>query len=259
MTRAQTKRDFYEVLGVRSDAEPEEVRAAYHKLAKQFHPDRNKAPEAVDRFKEIAEAYAILSDPEKRGRYDRSGFAGVADISPEELFGGMDFGNIFGRHGFDADFDFGGGGLFDRFFGRRQQSGKSKGVNISVEVRVPLAMVITGGEETVHFTHSLKCAECHGTGAAAETEPISCERCNGSGQQIQAQQREGYSFRQITMCPTCHGTGHIIETPCSACDGSGETQEAQTYSVKIPGDSGRGTVAYTWPGSSQHRTRRDPR
>ncbi|MDJ0945294.1 MAG: DnaJ C-terminal domain-containing protein [Kiloniellales bacterium] len=222
------RRDYYEVLGVPSNADEKAIKDAFRKLALKYHPDRNKEPGAEERFKEIAEAYAILSDPKKRREYDLRGHAGVADFTPEDLFGGIDFGDLFGGLGFD----FGGGGLFDRLF--RQPRGPRRGQNIEVEVRVPLVRVLAGGEETVRLHRPEPCATCGGTGAAPGSTPRDCEDCGGSGQQIKSERRGGVHFQQITPCPACGGRGRIIDNPCADCGGSGRSTAEEELRVKIP-------------------------
>lgn len=144
---ATAQRDYYKVLGVPRDADAKAIKDAFRRLALQYHPDRNKEPGAEEKFKEIAETYAVLSDPQKRAEYDSRGFAGVASFSPEDRYGGIDFGDLFGALGFD--FGFGGESLFDRFFGRCRRAGPAQGANLEVELTVPLERVLRGGEETV--------------------------------------------------------------------------------------------------------------
>jgi molecular chaperone DnaJ len=226
-----TSRDYYEVLGVPRDADQKAIKDAFRTLALQYHPDRNKEPGAEERFKEIAEAYAVLADPQKRAAYDAGGVAGVRGFSPEDLFSGIDFEDIFGGLGFD----FGGGGLFDRFFRRqRRPAGPPRGQDLEVELEVPLARVATGGEETVHFRHPAVCAPCHGSGAQAGTTPRRCDACHGTGQHVTSRRESGITFQQITTCPTCHGRGTIIDTPCSECQGRGEVTREETLTVTIP-------------------------
>ena len=231
------QRDYYEVLGVERDADAKTIKNAFRKLALKYHPDRNKSPDAEERFKEIAEAYAILSDPKKRAQYDSGGFAGVADFSAEDLFGGIDFGDIFGDMGFG--FDFGhhaGGSIFDRFM--HQQAKPSRGRDLEVQVMVSLDVINEGGEESVRLGHPVVCEACHGTGAAAGTKPLKCEVCGGSGQKVisrkETKDKGSVMFQQITICPACHGKGSIIENPCKKCHGSGQIEKEESLKVKIP-------------------------
>ena len=149
------QRDYYEVLGVPRDADAKAIKDAFRSLAMKYHPDRNKSPDAESQFKEIAEAYAILSDPEKRAQYDTKGFAGVADFSAEDLFGGIDFGDLFGDTGFG--FDLGAGSIFDRLF-RHRRAGPPRGRDIDIRLPVSLDRINTGGEEPVRFRRRADCS-----------------------------------------------------------------------------------------------------
>lgn len=240
---APEQRDYYEVLGVSRDADAKAVKDAFRELALKYHPDRNKSPDAEARFKEIAEAYAILSDPKKRADYDARGFAGVADFSAEDLFSGIDFGDIFG----DMGFDIGGGGLFNSFFRRhRRPSGPAKGSDLEVRLTIPLEKVNTGGEETVRFTRPMSCPTCHGARVKPGTEPRKCESCNGTGKQVTTRQQTkdqgSISFQQITICPVCHGQGTFIDHPCETCRGRGEIEKDDNISVTIPAGVDEGTA-----------------
>ena len=228
---ATVQRDYYEVLGVPRDADEKAIKAAFRRLALMYHPDRSKEPGAEERFKEVAEAYAVLSDPKKRAEYDARGFDGIAGFSREDLFGGIDFGDLFRSRGFD----FGGAGFFDRFFAPRRGAGRAQGENIEVQLVVPLERVLTGGEEMVRFTRPETCPICHGSGAAPGTAPRSCETCKGSGQHVIEGQREGnVSFRRITTCPACQGRGTMIDKPCPDCRGLGKVEREEALTVKIP-------------------------
>jgi molecular chaperone DnaJ len=242
---ATEQRDYYEVLGVSRDADAKAIKDAFRELALKYHPDRNKSPDAEARFKEIAEAYAILSDPKKRADYDARGFAGVADFSAEDLFSGIDFGDIFGDMGFG--FDLGGGGLFDSFFRQhRRPAGPAKGSDLEVRLTIPLEKVNTGGDETVHFTRPMSCPTCHGSGAKPGTEPRKCEACNGSGKQVttrrETKEKGTISFQQITICPVCHGQGSFIDHPCENCRGRGEVEKDDNLKVSIPAGVDEGTA-----------------
>lgn len=221
------QRDYYEVLGVPRDADQKAIKDAFRRLALKYHPDRNKEPGAEERFKEIAEAYAVLSDPQKRADYDARGFAGVAGFSPEDLFGGIDFDTLFSGLGFDF-----GGGLFDRFFRRR--AGPVPGANLEVELVVSLNRVASGGEETVRVTRVKPCVACQGSGAAKGTAPRTCTTCGGTGQQVARRRERGISMQRITECPTCHGRGTIVDHPCPACAGRGQAPQEETLMIKIP-------------------------
>jgi molecular chaperone DnaJ len=233
-----SQRDYYEVLGVPRDADQKAIKEAFRQLALRYHPDRNKEPGAEAKFKEIAEAYAILSDPRKRADYDARGFAGVAGFSPEELFGGIDLGDLFGREGFEFGF---GGDLFERFFGGRRRKERGQGESIWVEVAIPLDRVSTGGEEVVTYSRPQACKLCGGSGAKAGSAPKQCASCGGRGQQVRGEKKGNITFQQITTCPACDGRGTIIESLCPTCNGTGQTLEKEEIKVKIPPGVEEGT------------------
>lgn len=226
---ATAQRDYYEVLGVPRDADEKKIKDAFRELALKYHPDRNKEPGAEEKFKEIAEAYAVLSDPKKRAAYDSGGFAGVAGVSPEDLFGGINFDEIFGGRGFG--FDFGGESFFDRFFRRR---GPQRGEDLAVELAIPLEHVVTGGEETVRLARLEPCPDCKGSGARAGTQPRPCKTCAGTGRKTATRREGGMLFQQITTCPECDGRGQFIDKPCPQCGGRGEVEREEKLTVKIP-------------------------
>jgi molecular chaperone DnaJ len=234
----RTKADYYEILGVPRDADTKAIKSAFRKLAMKFHPDRNKEPGAEEKFKQIAEAYAVLSDPKKRAEYDARGHAGVAGFSQEDLFGGIDFEDLFGGH--DFGFDFGlGGGLFDRFFGPRRHrtssaSAPAKGANLEIDLAIPLELVATGGAEVLRFKRRVACETCKGSGADPSTPPRTCTECQGSGRKAVTSRRGGFSFQQITTCPRCQGRGEIIDKRCPACGGKGYQDREESLKVKIP-------------------------
>ena len=233
---AHEQRDYYEVLGVAHDADAKAIKEAFRKLAMQYHPDRNKSADAEAKFKEIAEAYAILSDPRKRADYDSHGFAGVAGFSAEDLFSGINFEDIFGASGFGADL---GGGLFGDLFGRhRRRSGPVRGRDLEVRLLIPLDKVNQGGEEMVHFSRPVVCPGCKGSGVEPGTEPRKCEACGGSGRQVttrdESKEQGTIRFQQITTCPVCHGQGIFIDHPCKQCGGDGRQQTDDRLKVTIP-------------------------
>jgi molecular chaperone DnaJ len=226
------QRDYYEVLGVAKDAEQKAIKDAFRTLAMKYHPDRNKEAGAEEHFKEIAEAYAILSDPKKRAEYDARGFAGVEGFSQEDLFGGINFEDIFGG----LNFDFGGGNPFEGFFRSRRHAGPARGSNIEVELDIPLERVASGGGEKVRLGRPAPCHACHGTGSEGGAAPKTCETCKGSGRITRSsrQEKEHVLIQQISTCPVCHGRGSIIEHPCTVCHGSGNEAQEETLTVKIP-------------------------
>lgn len=241
---ATGQRDYYEVLGVARDADQKVIKNTFRELALKYHPDRNKEPGAEEHFKEIAEAYAILSDPKKRSQYDASGFAGVADFSAEDLFGGIDFGDIFGDMGdignmeFGINFDSRGrGGIFDGLFGRHQQ-GPVKGRDIEVTVRIDLDIINSGGEQSVRLDHPMTCPTCHGSGAEPGSKPRKCAACSGTGKKVisvkEPKSQGSIMFQQISVCPVCHGKGTFIDKPCTTCHAAGQIKRAESLKVQIP-------------------------
>lgn len=230
---ATAQRDYYEVLGVARDADQKAIKNSFRTLALKYHPDRNKSPEAEEKFKEVAEAYAILSDPEKRAQYDSGGFSSVTNFSAEDLFGGIDFGDIFG----DFGFDFSGGSIFDRLH-RHQPKGPARGQDIEVQLVVSLDVINNGSEESIRLEHPVRCETCKGTGAEPGSEPRKCEACGGNGQKVisrkESKNKSSVMFQQIITCPECHGQGVFIDKPCKKCHGSGQVEKKESLKVKIP-------------------------
>ncbi len=239
---AEARRDYYEVLGVPPGADARAIKDAFRKLALQYHPDRNRSPGAEERFKEIAEAYAVLSDPRKRADYDARGFAGVEGLSAEDLFGGIDFGSLFRDFGLGFDL---GGGLFDRLFGRRGRGpvGPVAGPDLTMELTVSLERVGRGGKETVRLTRPVACSACRGTGASAGKPPRRCDSCRGTGQKVVSRgERGGLRIQQITTCPACRGRGTVVDEPCPECAGRGEVERPETLEITIPPGVEEGTA-----------------
>lgn len=224
------------MLGVARDADGKTIKDAFRKLALQYHPDRNKEPGAEERFKEIAAAYAVLADPKKRAEYDAHGFAGVADFSPQDLFAGINFDDIFGG----LNFNFG-GGLFDTFF-RRRAAGPPRGQNIEVELEIPLERVLTGGEERLRYVRPATCTACHGSGAKRGTAPRKCDKCDGSGRQVKSQRQKGVVLQQVSTCPACNGRGTVIDQRCPECQGNGQVVREETLTVNVPAGIEEGTA-----------------
>ncbi|TAK87500.1 MAG: J domain-containing protein [Betaproteobacteria bacterium] len=221
------KRDYYEVLGVPRDADAAAIKDAFRKLALQYHPDRNKAPGAEERFKEVAEAYAVLSDAKKRADYD-------AGVVPEEILGGADFESIFRDFGF-------GESIFERFFGGGPR-GPRRGADIEIEAAVPLERIARGGEQTVRYRRIAPCAECKGSGARPGTQPRPCAGCGGTGQKTSTRREQGVYIRRLAICPDCGGRGSIIDKPCTACGGAGELAREESLALKIPPGAEDGLV-----------------
>jgi molecular chaperone DnaJ len=225
-----TQRNYYETLGIPRTADEKTIKNAFRKLALQYHPDRNKDPGAEERFKEIAEAYAVLSDTQKRAAYDAGGREPVMSHAPEDVFGGIDFSTLFGGLGFD----FGGGGLFDRFFRQGRRTRLVKGDNLEVVLEIPLERVRVGGEEIVRLTRSSVCPACQGSGAEVGTRPRRCSTCGGSGQTLSRWREGGMTLQRIIACPTCHGRGTVVETRCTLCKGHGEVESADSVRIALP-------------------------
>jgi len=225
------KRDYYEVLGVPRNATKDQVKDAYRKMAMQYHPDRNKDPEAEERFKEISEAYAVLSDDQKRNQYDTMGKVDFGQqYSQEDIFRGADFETIF------RDFGFGMGDIFGTFFGGgdRSRYGDRRGSDLAVELEISLEEAFKGTQREIEVPRIEKCSVCGGSGAEPGTSPKTCPRCGGSGQLRVAQNTPFGRFVQVGVCPTCKGKGVVIETPCRECRGTGVVRRTRRITVKIP-------------------------
>lgn len=225
------------MLGVTREADQKVIKDAFRTLALKYHPDRNKEPGAEEKFKEIAAAYAVLSDSQKRSAYDMRGFAGVTGFSEEDLFRHVDFGDVFGGLNFDfGDLGFG-GGVFDRFFGRRHV-GPPRGENLEVPLEVPLMRVVTGGEVKVRYTRPSMCPPCRGTGAKGGAKLRQCATCQGTGTKTQetrrAETKGEVVVRSIQACPACGGRGNVIEERCPACEGRGTVAREESLTVNIP-------------------------
>jgi len=228
------RRDYYEVLGVPHDADSAAIKNAFRQLARRYHPDISTEPDAGQRFREIAEAYGVLSDPARRASYDAHGFAGLAGVSAEDLWGGLDLGDILGpgMPGF--------GGLFDRLFG--QAAGPPRGADLRADLVIPLERVLTGGKETVTITRPGPCSQCAGSGASPGTAPRPCPDCGGTGQQATAGRRGPVVIRQVITCPACRGRGQVIDQPCRGCDGTGQVTQEDRVAIRIPRGAPEGTT-----------------
>lgn len=219
-----TKADYYEILGVPKDASEDEIKKAYRQMAFKYHPDRNPDDaESESKFKEAAEAYEVLRDPQKRARYDRFGHQGLGDTgfggfsSTEDIFG--TFSDIFGEF-----FGFGGASRGGR--GPRPQAGN----DLRYDLRVSFRDAAAGTEATLKIPKHVSCAECDGTGAAPGSKAETCRQCNGMGQ---VQQNQGF-FRIAVTCPVCRGEGTVIANPCPRCKGKGVTPDVRELKVRIP-------------------------
>lgn len=224
------KRDYYEVLGVSKSASDSELKSAYRKLAKKYHPDMNPGDkEAEAKFKEASEAYSVLSDPDKRRQYDQFGHAafegGAGGGAGGFDFNGMDMGDIFG----DIFGDFFGGGR-----SRAQNNGPMKGQNLHHTIRITFEEACFGTEKELDLPLQDECESCHGTGAKAGTTPETCSKCGGKGQVVYTQQSLFGMVRNVQTCPDCRGTGKIIRDKCPDCHGSGYITRKRKISVTVP-------------------------
>ena len=229
------KRDYYEVLGVGKDADAGTLKRAYYKLAKQYHPDTNPGDKvAEERFKEANEAYEVLSDPDKRAKYDQFGHAA---FDPSMGGGGSGFGGFGGFGGFEDFGDLGDilGGMFGGFGGGRQRrNGPVDGEDISVGVTITFEEAAFGVKKDVNYNRVCRCPDCKGSGAANGETPVTCTVCGGSGQVRRVQQMGGMSFQTTGTCQTCRGSGKIVKNPCQKCRGSGFSRESKRLTVSIP-------------------------
>jgi molecular chaperone DnaJ len=222
-----TDRDYYEVLGISRSASKDEIKQAFRRLARQHHPDVNSAPDAEERFKELNEAYAVLSDDDKRAAYDRYGHAGVrgAGGMPDFTVDFSDFADIFGDF-----FGFGG-------FGRsstRTRNAPRRGADLKQRLDLSFEEAIFGVEKEIEITRDEVCEACNGSGAEPGTSPVRCSTCGGRGEVRQARQTLLGSMVQVTTCPNCNGQGEVIETACRACGGRGVVRRTRTKLVTIP-------------------------
>jgi molecular chaperone DnaJ len=231
------KRDYYEVLGVAKGSSPDEVKKAFRKLAFQYHPDRNKDPDAEDKFKEISEAYAILSDPEKKQQYDAFGHAGInGRYSREDIFNSTRFKDIFTEFGFGDDLF---GRIFSGIFGgiggfQQQRTGPPRGSDLQTRIEITLEQASTGTDVELNLNKLVKCGRCSGSGAEPGTDVKTCPKCNGSGQiRTRTQSLFGQMIRVMT-CDRCNGRGKVAETPCKRCNGSGLERGKTKLNVTVP-------------------------
>jgi molecular chaperone DnaJ len=228
------KEDYYKILGIDRNSDKKEIKKAYRKLALKFHPDKNPSKQAEEKFKEISEAYAVLSDDQKRKMYDTYGHAGIdQQYSSEDIFRGVDFGDIFGGMGFDFN------DIFQQFFGhqygfRRGRSVRRKGADLRYDIEIELQDAYNGLETEIIVPRIEACEECNGTGAENGTSIKKCPQCNGGGQIKHTRKTAFGLFSQVTSCNKCHGQGSIIEKYCKICSGKGNIQVTRNIDIKIP-------------------------
>lgn len=234
------KRDLYEVLGVSKSSSDDEIKKAYRSLAKKYHPDLNPGDkEAEAKFKEVGEAYEILSDPQKKARYDQFGFAGV---DPNFGAGGAGSGGFGGGFsGFGGGFDMGDlGGIFGDLFGggfssgARNQNGPQKGENVRIRIMISFFEACKGTKKEVEVSHLASCPDCGGSGAQKGTSPKTCPDCGGSGYVRKASRTPFGNISTTAPCSSCRGKGKIIETPCSGCRGTGRVNKKSRIEINIP-------------------------
>ncbi len=231
-------RDYYEILGVSRNADKEEIKSSYRRLARKYHPDVNKEAGAEDRFKEISRAYEVLSEPETRDRYDRFGEAGVAAGAG---VGFQDFSDV---GGFADIFE----NLFNNFAGgvaggqsQRRRNGPVRGDDLRTNLKLEFREAVFGGEKEIRIPHLETCEVCSGSGAKPGTRPRSCSTCTGSGQVRRVTRTPFGSFTQVSACPTCNGTGQMIEDKCETCEGKGAHQVTKKLKITIPAGVDNGT------------------
>jgi molecular chaperone DnaJ len=225
-----TDRDYYEILGVSRQATNDEIKSAFRKLARQYHPDVNKEPDAEERFKEINEAYAVLSDTDKRAAYDRFGRAGLNGMGGAPDFSTIDLSDLFGEF-------FG----FGRSTGRVARNAPRRGADLQYNLTLTFEESVAGVEKEIEISRDEVCTTCRGSGAEPGTSPTRCSTCGGRGEVRQARQTFLGSMVQVSTCPTCNGTGEVIATPCHVCRGRGLEHKTIKKIVAIPAGVDGGT------------------
>ncbi|RKD34745.1 molecular chaperone DnaJ [Thermohalobacter berrensis] len=236
-----SKRDYYEVLGVDRNASQQDIKRAYRKLAKKYHPDLNpNNKEAEQKFKEIKEAYEVLSDSDKRARYDQFGHAGVDEDAAGGFGGFGGFGHGAGGFGdiFDDIFDMFGGG----FSSRKRNTGPKKGANLKITLDIKFEEAAFGTEKEIKVKRTEDCTVCNGTGAKPGSNKSTCSQCNGTGEVRYAQRTPFGQFVNVRTCDKCHGTGEVIEEPCSKCGGTGKEKRIKKITLKVPAGVDTGSV-----------------
>ena len=220
------KRDYYEVLGVTRSATADDIKNAFRNLARKFHPDVNKADDAEEKFKEINEAYGVLSDPDKRAAYDRYGFQGVNTNGMPD-YSTMDLSDLFDLFGLGGFGGFGGSS-------RRSRNAPRRGADLSTRLKLTFEEAVFGTEKEIDITRNEKCSVCSGSGAEPGSRPTTCQTCKGAGEVRQVQQTFLGQMVQVVTCPTCGGRGEMIEKPCPNCRGTGLERKTTRKKVNIP-------------------------
>jgi molecular chaperone DnaJ len=235
------KKDFYEILGLKKGATEAEIKSAFRKLAVKYHPDKNKGDKkAEDKFKEINEAYGILSDPDKKKKYDMFGHAGV-DPNYNAGGAGGGFGGFggygggaYGAGGFEDIFDIFGGMFGGGTSQRRSRTGPLKGKDLQKTISITFEEAAFGTKKQLKINKVVECTECNATGAKKGTSPKSCPSCNGTGEVKNVQRTPFGQFASVGPCPDCRGTGKVVEDPCEVCNGAGRVKKSVTITVEIP-------------------------
>lgn len=231
-----TPQDYYETLGVPKGASSDEIKSAFRQRAREYHPDVSDAPDAEERFKEVNEAYAVLSDVDKRAAYDRYGHAGLNGFGGAPDFSNLDINDIFEMFGQGLGFDFG--------FGRRRSRNSNaprRGGNLQYMLNLEFEEAVFGVEKEIEFSRDEICSHCDGKRAEPGTSSERCTTCNGQGEVRQTRQTLLGSMMQVTTCPTCRGSGETISTPCKQCQGRGLERQNRKKTVEIPGGVDNGT------------------
>ena len=233
-------RDYYETLGVSRNAEQDEIKRAYRKLARKYHPDVNKDEGAEETFKEVSKAYEVLSEPEIRARYDRFGEAGVGGAASAGGGGFQDFQDMGGF----AD-------IFESFFngfpgqqgggGQQRRRGPMRGDDLRLNLKLDFKEAVFGGEKEIRISHLETCTTCSGSGAKPGTRPRTCSTCSGAGQVRRATRTPFGIFNQVSTCPTCNGSGEVVEDRCESCGGSGQKQTNKKLKITVPAGVENGT------------------
>ncbi len=231
--------DYYQILGVSQDVDKDELKRAYRRLARQYHPDVNKESGAEEKFKEISRAYEVLSEPETRARYDRFGEAGVGGAAGGS---GYDYGDMGGFADiFETIFSGFGGGVGTSPGQSRRRNGPARGDDLRLDLKLDFREAVFGGEKQIKIPHLESCDTCNGTGAKPGTGVKTCGTCGGSGQVRRATRTPFGSFAQVAACTTCNGTGQVIEEKCNTCHGAGRQQETKKLKITIPPGVDNGT------------------
>ncbi|APF20418.1 molecular chaperone DnaJ [Caldithrix abyssi] len=231
-----TKKDYYEILGVDRNATQDEIKKAYRKLAVKYHPDKNQGnKEAEEKFKELAEAYAVLSDPEKRRRYDQFGHAGVGGAGQQGFdFTDFDLADAL-RQFMEEGFGFGFGDIFGSSrSGSRRRRVTRKGSDLQIKLKLTLEEIATGVTKKIKVRKKIACPECNGSGSAKYSKTVMCPVCHGSGEIRQVSRSLFGQFVNVTTCHRCNGEGQVIENPCHSCHGTGLIDGSKTIEVNVP-------------------------